>query len=66
LSPVSPQTNDAHDERTGRLSSSIEVRKIRAGDVTADGVRQTVTGTSSLRSNMLITIVLSSPIADRE
>jgi hypothetical protein len=29
-------------------------------------MRQTVTGTSSLRSNMLITIVLSSPIADRE
>jgi hypothetical protein len=27
LSPVSPQTSDAHDASTGRLSSSIEVRK---------------------------------------
>ena len=27
LSPVSPQTNDAHDARMGRLSSSIEVRR---------------------------------------
>jgi hypothetical protein len=42
LSPVSPQTNDAHDAITGRLSSSIEVRKYERVMLLADGMRQTL------------------------
>jgi hypothetical protein len=61
LSPVSPQTNDAHDARMGRLSSSIEVR--RSGSRCCRWRAQNGDGTSSLRNNMLIAMVLSGLIS---